>query len=392
MERKIFVQNLLQTVNEMQLHIFAEGERCICQRIIANSLYENLSIQGESGNLESIFVAKIDKIMPSANGAFLDIGDKKMAFLPLQEKPSFMHQNPEPLKQGMKILVQVKKEENRNKGALLTRDIKIAGKYLMLMPFNTHITWSTRIEDKAIQSKLLRFGKMLSKGKFGIVFRSLAESASEEEMRLELAEQSAKLETILKTYQNIKPPQCLYRQNHGVLEYCLDIKKLNIPCLVKVNNLSLMEGLQKIQTQNFGITYDSSIEKKQFGNSVIMQREIITLSNQANIVIDYCEALTVFDINSAAAKYQDVENSFFQTNCIAAVEIFRQIQLQNIAGVILIDFINMKEEEYEQLLVLLQALKRYDRIPMIIHGFTRTGLLEITRKRTIAGDKNEINK
>lgn len=392
MERKIFVQNLLQTVNEMQLHIFAEGERCICQRIIANSLYENLSIQGESGNLESIFVAKIDKIMPSANGAFLDIGDKKMAFLPLQEKPSFMHQNPESLKQGMKILVQVKKEENRNKGALLTRDIKIAGKYLMLMPFNTHITWSTRIEDKAIQSKLLRFGKMLSKGKFGIVFRSLAESASEEEMRLELAEQSAKLETILKTYQNIKPPQCLYRQNHGVLEYCLDIKKLNIPCLVKVNNLSLMEGLQKIQTQNFGITYDSSIEKKQFGNSVIMQREIITLSNQANIVIDCCEALTVFDINSAAAKYQDVENSFFQTNCIAAVEIFRQIQLQNIAGVILIDFINMKEEEYEQLLVLLQALKRYDRIPMIIHGFTRTGLLEITRKRTIAGDKNEINK
>lgn len=386
------IQDILDRNHTLRLNVLENDKHVVlCQLYIHDVLYEHVLIDEENGNLESIYVARVDKIMPSANCAFVDIGDKKMGFLPLVEKASFQQQNPAPLKQGAKILVQVRKEENAAKGAALSRDIKIPGQYAMVMPYNNHITISTRIADKAETERLIRLGKHISQGKFGIVFRAAAERMDNKTIEEEVQQQLIVIQSILSKYINIKPPYCIYHQKHGLREYVLEIKKLNKPTSVYVNSADLYHDLYQLADESMKIFLDTDVKEMAKPRSLQQHREKISLVDKSNIVIDYCEALTVFDINSSAAEYRDSSHSFFSINALAAEEVIRQIQLKNISGIILIDFINMADDEqYRALEELVVELLRNDRVKSVVHGFTQTGLLEITRKRTSGGEHNEV--
>ena len=111
------------------------------------------------------------------------------------------------------------------------------------------------------------------------------------------------------------------------------------------------------------------------------KNNVFVLDNGSNIVVNFCEALTVFDVNS-----NDTSNfsnkTFLEINLLAAEEVARLIRLYNISGIILIDFINMESTDMETLQALCIQLFKGDPVPIILHGFTHTGLMEITRKRT----------
>ena len=180
-------------------------------------------------------------------------------------------------------------------------------------------------------------------------------------------------------------------RSHGLREYVLEIKKLNKPTSIYVNSADLYHDLYQLADESMQIFLDADVKEMAKPRSLQQHREKISLVDKSNIVIDYCEALTVFDINSSAAEYRDSSHSFFSINALAAEEVIRQIQLKNISGIILIDFINMADDEqYRALEELVVELLKNDRVKSVVQGFTQTGLLEITRKRTSGGEHNEV--
>lgn len=388
MAKMSMIKEILDRNQKITIQIFQKkvDDSILCQMFINGLLHENTIISETKGNLENIYVARVEKIMPSSNCAFVDIGDKTISFLPLIEKDSFQQMNPIPLKQGQKVLVQVKKEANLSKGAVLTRDIKIPGQNLMMMPYNNHITVSSRIQDKKQIKRLTEIGKKLSDSKFGIVFRTLAVEATLDQLKKEIETQRKLFEYMQKRYLNIKPPYCLYQHKVGVIDYISDVRKLHKTLHIQVKNEAVYNNIKGLQNNQMEFEYTPDIQETVLQVSH-KNREKFTLPNKTNIVVDYCEALTVYDVNSSAAEYTDSAYSFLLINSYAAEEIFRQIKLKNISGIILIDFINMPNaEQYDELNILINELIKNDRIPVINHGFTKTGLLEITRKRTISGE------
>ncbi|NMD38309.1 MAG: hypothetical protein GYA87_06495 [Christensenellaceae bacterium] len=326
------------------------------------------------GDVDNIYVGKVDKIIAKNDIAFIDIGQSKNAFLPLTEMQSFQELNKNTIKQGDNVLVQIKKTAYGDKGAYLTRDIKIPGNYAMIMPFNKHIGISNRIENDSIKNELKRWGNNISKNKYGIVFRKNAESLNFEIIEKEINEQILVLENILKYHKNLKAPVCVYKNKNDIYSLVLDLLKLPGKLSVYSNNLDVVSYLNEQFNDLYIEFYDNEIVFKENKNRKI------NLENGGNIVMDKCEALTVFDINTSNALNND-ENTI--TNMFATEEIVNNIRLYNISGIIIIDYINMSETDSNLIKDLLINLLKNDRNKSVVHGYTNLGLMEITRKRNI---------
>lgn len=342
--------------------------------------YESIKASKKEFGVDNIYIAKVEKIIKNLNYSFIDIGYSRSAFLPIIEKNSYENFNNLDLKQGDKILVQIKKEAYSNKGPVLTRDIKIPGQLVMFMPYNNYIAISSRILDIKKINRLKGIGKDLSKNQFGIVFRKNSENASINGIKKELDEQIEIFNSFKDTFMNIKAPYCIYKNNISVndiiYEYVKLEKKINVNCN---ENIYIYEEFSRTYKNKINIQRRNGINETFVSNE--KKNNVFVLDNGSNIVVNFCEALTVFDVNS-----NDTSNfsnkTFLEINLLAAEEVARLIRLYNISGIILIDFINMESTDMETLKDLCIQLFKGDPVPIILHGFTHTGLMEITRKRT----------
>lgn len=360
-------------ISNAELHIIEFNETLILQWFLNNVIHEHIEIQDNT--LNSIYVARVDKIVKGLFCAFVDIGQSKNAFLPLDEKSSFQEKNTTTLKQGDKVLVQIKKEAYAEKGATLTRDIKIPGEYLMYMPFNNYIATSSNTTDKQAIARLKKIGIKLSGGKFGILFRKNAENANYSALKKELEQQIQIYNNFSKNYVFLKTPTLVYKQENSLVHWVNEYKKLGVNFNIVCNSERLMNILHMNSTENVTLDIQLSVLPASMPDRFLTNEGV-------EIVVDHCEALTVFDINSSNSKFNATQNAFLNINLNASEEIVRFIKLKNISGIIIVDFINMQnDEEYQILLQHIQNLFAFDRTPGIIHGFTKTGLLEITRKR-----------
>ena len=312
-----------------------------------------------------ILLGRIDRMMPGMKCAFADIGRKRSGFLPLDEV-SRSFSGP-PARSGELMILQIKKEEIGEKGAFLTRDIAFPGKLIILMPLNRYIGVSARISDQEMRDRLKKEGNEIAGGRFGLIMRNASAGIESEMVRLEA--------------------ENLYKQWINAAEKASAGGK---PGRIIWSGDPVEQIKADYAASGFEEIYASEKDNQEIRRELRQAAERkVMLPGGGNIVIDLCEAMTVIDINTASAgtgrtKRQNV----LETNLEACGMIARQVRLRNLNGIILIDFIDMDEETDRSLVCeKLTECFSYDRIKTVIHGWTKLGLMEMTRKRIHQGQK-----
>jgi len=342
-----------------------------------------------SGN---IYLGRVERVIKTLEGAFINIGTGKKAFLKLKDiTPLYKKEilKGEDLKSGMKVLVQVKKDETKKKGPQVTTKISIPGRFLVYFPVSFAMGVSKKISggERERLKKLLR--KLRDKSR-GIVIRTAASGIDGEIISEEYKELKKTWENLVKTYKRSRKVKLLYT-TPTVVDLILRDKVNKKLSEIITNDLSVKgkaeELIKKYKFKNMTVRYeeDDIFEKYDIYSKMReITRRTVHLDSGAEIIIDRTEALTAIDVNTASSiKGHDQENLILKTNIEAAKEIARQLRLRNIGGIIIIDFIKMKSNESREKVV--KALKeelRKDSAKTEIFGFTSLGLLEMTRKRT----------
>lgn len=350
--------------------------------------------EGYTGN---IYLGRVENVLPGMQSAFIDIGLNKNAFLYVDEALGPEHTgNPEGVmisdlvKKGQKLLVQVIKEPVRQKGSRVTRQITLAGRYLVLMPLHNHLGISRKIEDPESYHRLKEILESIKPEGLGVIARTVAEHAPEACLREDLAQLMAQWAEIMNKAQRSHPPELVHMEMPVLDKILRDLVNQKVE-RITVNS---PETYHKVQRFLEGDTHSFQLElmeERDLFNVFGIKNDIrnalsrkIWLESGSYIVFDDTEALTAVDVNTGKYIGKDsFEDTIMETNLEAIKEIVRQIRLRNIGGIIVIDFIDMQSKEKKDYLVevLTQELKK-DRIKSHIFGITHLGLVEMTRKKS----------
>lgn len=343
----------------------------------------------------SIYLGRVENIVPNLQAAFVNIGEGKNAFL--REKDICLSKprngktlKVEMLKPKQKILVQVKKDAIGLKGPQVTSYINIPGRYLVLMPHVANIGISKKITDQNERKRLFEIAKSISKG-YGLVIRTAAEGVDAQKISEELQYLKKIWEEIQRKFRRARKPQVIY-EDHGLLEYILRERiDDSVDEIIVDNNEVYNELLGTIKSLNLKRQPMIRFSKSDIFKELNIEKQIldslsrtVRLPSGGVLYFDPAEALLVIDVNTGSnTSGVDSEDLILKTNIESAREIPRQLRLRNESGVIVIDFIDMKSESERQLVihVLEEELKK-DKVKTTIGGFTNFGLFEMTRKRT----------
>ena len=319
--------------------------------------------QNPADGTGDILRGRVERIMSSLQCAFVDIGRKKSGFLPLKENSESFQGGP--VCSGDLISVQIRREETGEKGAFLSRDLTLAGSAMLLMPMNRFIGVSVRIRDPEDRARLKRIGQELQEdgeGGYGIVLRSAALGMSVEELREERDQLWARWENALSQASECPGKRVILPGNSAAEDLMNDYAHRGIDRIVRSGELppDLLRQLKEAEGRK------------------------IRLPHGGNIVIDPCEAMTVIDVNSASeGRNSGRRETILETNLEACREMAIQTRLRNLSGILILDLIDMEDEsDRSRVLHELERCFAMDRIKTVIHGFTRLGLVEMTRKRS----------
>jgi ribonuclease G len=345
----------------------------------------------------SIYKGRVQKVLPGMQAVFVDIGTNKNGFLHKDDLPAFQLLSNEEkkqisisslLKEGESLLVQVLKEETGDKGTKLTALLSFTGHLLVYFPFTPHIGISKKIKESS-KADLNKWGTQNVDQREGLVIRTGCEDFPEEEMKSELKNLRKQLMDVQKIAENQKAPKLLYRPpfyrtylekwlNKNVEEIIVDERETykqikeyaasyQVPFRVKLYNEK--EPIFK----KYGI--DQEIQKSLSSH--------VWLKNGSSLFMNATEALAVIDVNTGKfTGKKDREKTVLETNLFAAEEIIKQLRLRNLAGMIVIDFITMRSEKDKQtVMAAMQKGIKNDSATIILHGFTKMGLFEMTRKK-----------
>lgn len=337
-------------------------------------------LRDDSNATEAIYAGRVERIVPGMKAAFVDIGQEKNGFLPLEERSQTAALSK--LQTGDTVLVQVKKEAQGTKGAFLTRDLTLCGEYVILMPMNRYVGVSSRIEDEAVRKALMNLGKEISNGTHGLIMRNAAMNASEEDIRAE-ADELMSVWTCLRNAAPTAHVPSMIHQPRTQLDSLLDDYKHKGIDRIITNDAEIAKQLENIALVTIATDELMHIARLDHQRDKALQR-YVWLDSGASLVIDPCEAMTVIDVNTAKfTGKRDLGETILKTNLEACKEIARQVRLRNLSGIILIDMIDMDlPEHHQQVLEALRQAFANDRVKTVIHGFTSLGLIEMTRKKS----------
>ena len=325
--------------------------------------------EGKSERKEgNIYIGVIKNIIKGMQAAFIDIGTEKNSFIHLKDilkkvdkKGNKIEEKIEisdVIKEGQKILVQVKKDSNLQKGARVSTHINLPSKYIALMPNTDIVTVSQKIENVEEQERLIKLVKEnLSKGN-GAIIRTSA-IGKENEIIEDIKNVEKRWENIEKKFKNDnenKPK--LIEESQGIVErMIIDLPENSIQ-KITVNSKEDYEKLQNFKKEN---NYLKKTELNLSENTDILdkydiKKEVVKLENRkiwlkcgGFITIDKTEALTAIDVNTG--KYtgsKNVEQTIYKVNEEATIEIAKQLRLRDIGGIIIIDYIDMKNEKNKE--------------------------------------------
>lgn len=349
--------------NPYQLLVCQDGEKRKIALMDGQKLLE-YHLENSESIVGSIIVGRVERVLPDVKAAFVRIGQPLNGFLPLKEAESYHRtMGNASLMSGQEILVQVKKAPKGGKGAFLTRDIALPGQYVLLMPNNRFAGMSKRIEACDERERARALGERIANGRFGVIVRHAALFVSEEEVGQEAEQLWEMWRTLSEKALHTKAPAVMHTE----------------PSMadILIRDYSARHSIERAE-----LSPDEWKRIENQAHTALLRR--VELPDGGSLVIDEREALQTIDVNSGkTVKATDGGNLALEENLRAVPEIARQIRLRNLSGIILIDFIDMdKDSDREQVMEAMADALSDDRVKNVVHGFTRLGLLEMTRKRT----------
>jgi ribonuclease E len=347
----------------------------------------------------SIFKATVSRVETSLDAAFVNFGSERHGFLPLKEL-SNEHFTKDAegkkkctLKEGDEILVQVLKEERGTKGAALSNQISLAGRFIVLIPnseksggVSRRISGDERDEIKNALNELNIPDGM------SVIVRTAGLGRSAEELKWDLDYLMNLWGQIKSTIDDAPSPSLIYKDDKLILRVFRDYFRDDIGEILIDDESVHAEALDFAKSvipdhADKVIYYNEDIalfNRYQIESQIELafQREI-SLPAGGSIVIDPTEAMVSIDVNSArSTKGKDIESTAFATNMEAAKEIARQLRLRDLGGLIVIDFIDMQDEKHQQKVEnAFRSAVQSDRARIQIAGISRFGLLELSRQR-----------
>ena len=352
----------------------------------------------------NIYKARITRVEPSLEAAFVDFGANRHGFLPLKEisrehfaiPPSRIKGRiniAEVVKEGQEMIIQVDKEERGNKGAALTTFYSLAGRYLVLMPNNPRAGGiSRRIEGE--ERDLLRdaMSKLDIPKNMGVIIRTAGLGRTAEELQWDLHYLLQLAEAVDKAAMGKKAPFLIYQESDVIIRAIRDYLRDDIGEIL-IDTDEALEQANQFITQVMP-QYASRLKRYESDVPLFNRYQIegqiesafqrgISLPSGGSIVIDPTEALVSIDINSArATRGADIEETALNTNLEAADEVCRQLRLRDIGGLIVIDFIDMSSTKNQRLVEnRMRDALQVDRARVQVGRISKFGLLEISRQR-----------
>lgn len=340
-----------------------------------------------------IYVGVVEKVVPSLNAAFVHLGNGMKGYIHRNQLVSYISSK-DPMKQttpissfvfqGEKLMVQIEKDETDHKLYRLTGIIELPGKNIVYMPNGHYIAVSKKMEEHTREDWRMWVAQQ-KKEHEGILIRTNAKFSTKEKVFSEWKILRERYEKLVLFSQQVKAPALLEEMDNFIQQIVNETIELETEVIC-----DSIEFIQELKTHIPNINIQFYREKENIftayridGELEKATKKVYWLSNGSYFIMEHTEACTVIDVNSGKSISQkEKERSIYETNALAAKEIARQLMVQNISGMILIDFINMKSQGLRDELVkqFKEYLKR-DSVTTDIKGFTSLGILEMTRKR-----------
>lgn len=359
-----------------------------------------------------IYYGKVAKVLKGLQAAFVDIGHKQDTFLHFSDiedrligfepavkkdqqiKKPPQHQRNEglPINRGDNLLVQITKEPISEKGARVTTGISLAGRYLVLVPSDTVIGVSRKIQNRREKFRLKKIGRTICPPNFGLVIRTVAEGKDEASLKADLDNLMKSWEQVVKKMKTVNPPALVHKEVGMLSSVIRDLFTSDIESLM-VDNKKMHKEIVKYMKEVSPQLVDRVIlhDKKtplfdQHDIEAQINRSLsrkVWLKSGGYLFIDHTEALTAIDVNSGrfTGKSNHDANSL-KINLEAAREIARQLRLRDIGGIIIIDYIDMVDPKNR--LKLEEEFKRElarDRAQANTTSVSEFGIIEMTRER-----------
>lgn len=420
-----------QTLNECRAALVENGE-------ILDFLMDRGKDEGTSNHpfVGNIYKGKVLRVLPGMQSAFVDIGYEKAAFLyvddaylpTLEEQREMIARKSKELskseqigevipdelsslsesidmkfrsessiedfiKEGQELLVQVAKEPIASKGPRITRQISMAGRHVVFMPFIEHIGVSRRIENDEERDRLRNILENIRLPGQGLIARTVAEGRPSKTLKADLTMLAKIWKDVSKNSKKAKAPSLVYKDLSFIQRVLRDILDEDVAQIVVDSKHNLKE------VEKFGLKYLPHMKGKvthytgelpifeHYGVDYEIERGIsnkVYLRSGGYLNIDQTEALVSIDVNTGKfVGRKTLEETILRTNLEAVKEIAYQLRLRNCGGIIIIDFIDMEKEESKNMVyqTLLEALKK-DRAKTNVLPISGLGLIEMTRKRT----------
>ena len=369
--------------------------------VFSEDQIEEIIVAAGTHQVGDVYLGVVENVLTSIDAAFVNIGDgDRNGFIHITDLgPLKMRRSSGSISDlvvpQQRVLVQVMKEPTGNKGPRLTGNISLPGRYVVLLPFGRGVNLSRRIRSEAERNRLRALAILVKPAGMGILVRTEADGMPEEQIIEDLDNLQRQWEGIQQDVATTRQPTLLDRERDFVQRVLRDLYSDEVNRIVTDTS----DGLRRIKQHLLnwsdgkipaGLLLDHHRERTPIleyfrVNAGIREalKPRVDLPSGGYVIIEPTEALTVIDVNSGSfTKSQTSRETVLWTNCEAAVEIARQVRLRNIAGVIVVDFIDMdtRRDQLQLLEHFNKALKSDKSRPQIAQ-LTELGLVELTRKR-----------
>ncbi|MBE9130164.1 MULTISPECIES: Rne/Rng family ribonuclease [unclassified Coleofasciculus] len=379
--------------------IIAEQHRLAA--VFSEDQIQELVVATGSHQVGDIYLGVVENVLPGIDAAFVNIGDA--------ERNGFIHVTDlgplrlkrragaitELLAPQQKVLVQVMKEPTGNKGPRLTGNLSLPGRYLVLMPYGRGVNLSRRIRSDSERNRLRALAVLIKPAGMGLLVRTEAEGRAEEAIMEDLEALQKQWEAVQQEATSSRAPALLNRDDDFIQRVLRDMYTADVNRIVVDSHTGVKRVKQQLVSWSGGrnpegVLIDHHRDRLPIldyfrVNAAIREalKPRVDLPSGGYIIIQPTEALTVIDVNSGSfTRSATARETVLWTNCEAATEIARQLRLRNVAGVIVVDFIDM-DSRRDQLQVLEHFNKalRVDKARPQIAQLSELGLVELTRKR-----------
>ena len=356
------------------------------------------------GLVGTIFQGIVKRVLPGMEAAFVEIGLDKAAFLHVSDLTGAVDTNnagervtkpiAHMLKEGQKLAVQVIKDPLGTKGARVSSNLTAPSRYLVMMPFETSIGISTKIDNEEERERLRQLiDSLRQEAPCGFIARTAAEGADREALAADMRYLEKVCQGLQEKKQSSKPGEIIFSDLPLVLRMLRDIRGDNVERIRIDSRETYQQCLAFCQeyVPELGDRIEHYPGERPIFDMHGVEDEIekalnkkVLLKSGGYLIIDQTESMTTVDVNTGAfVGHRNLEETIFKTNLEAAQSIARQLRLRNLGGIVIIDFIDMSVAEHRrQVLRALEKVLEKDHAKTQVSDVSSLGLVEMTRKRT----------